>query len=187
MRSFFCIELDEGLKARLDEITQLLRRQTVAHVSWVKKENLHITLKFLGEIETATVEEIKKVAEAASDGITPFELKLNKLGAFPDLRRPRVLWIGSTEAPEPILKLHAALEERLSRLGFEPEEKHYEPHITLGRIKEIQKSEIENLARQLREIAFNYVAKAEGITLMESKLTPTGSSYTPVFQLKFAS
>ncbi len=187
MRSFFCIELNEVLKAQLDEIAQALKRKAHAHVSWVRKENLHITLKFLGEIEAATVEEIKKAAEAASDGVTPFELILNKLGAFPDLRRPRVLWIGSTEAPEAILKLHASLEERLSRLGFEPEEENYKPHITLGRIKEISKGEIENLARQLQHITFNYVAKAEGITLMGSKLTPSGSIYTPVFHLKFAS
>lgn len=185
MRTFFCIELDEALKAQLDEITQALRRKTQAHVSWVKKENLHITLKFLGEIEAAIVGELKKAAEAALDGIYPFELKLDALGAFPDLRRPRVIWMGSTEAPEAILKLHAAIEGRLSNLGFEPEEENYKPHITLGRIKEISKVEIDKLAKQLQQTTVSYVAKVEGITLMESKLTPWGSIYTPVFHLDF--
>lgn len=183
MRSFFCIELSEVLKAQLDEITQALKRKAHAHVSWVRKENLHITLKFLGEIEAAMVGELKKAAKAALDGIAPFELKLDRLGAFPDLRRPRVIWVGSTEIPEGALELHAALEKSLGRLGLETEKQKYVPHITLGRIKEISKGEIENLTRQLQHITFNYVAKAEGITLMESKLTPTGSIYMPVFQI----
>lgn len=186
MRAFFCIELDEALKARLDAITQALRRRTFARVSWVRAENLHITLRFLGEISAASVGDLKKVAEVAVEGLAPFEVKLDKLGAFPDLRRPRVLWVGSTEISEGALKLHAALEKNLSLLGFEPEEKNYKPHVTLGRIKEIKKSEMEDLAQRLEQITFSYVARAQSITLMESKLTPAGSIYMPVFQAKFA-
>lgn len=186
MRTFFCIELEEALKVQLDAITQSLRRKTQAKVGWVRKENLHITLKFLGEINTTSVEDLKKAAEAALDGLTCFELTLDKLGVFPDLRKPRVIWIGSTQVPEAALELHAALEERLTRLGFAPEDHKYTPHITLGRVKEISKSEAEQLAQQMQTIAFSYTAKAEGITLMESRLTPSGSIYTPLFRLKFA-
>jgi len=188
MRAFFCFELEDELKRRLDEITQRLRRVPV-RASWVKVENLHITLRFLGEIDEGLVPQLKGVAEealAASglDGALRWEL--DRLGAFPSVERPRVVWVGSSEEPEGLLRLAAALEESLRPLGFEPERERFVTHITLGRVKE-RGPAVEPLVEALRSHPpFRHRARAEGITLMESRLTPQGAIYTPVFRLPFS-
>lgn len=192
LRIFFCIELSDELKDKLFRITETLRTSGSPHlqahfkVGWVKKENLHVTLKFLGEIEPAKIEELKSAAEAALMGIAPFELRLDKLGAFPSLARPRVIWVGSTTPPQEIYTLHDSLESNLAKRGSELEEESYTPHVTLGRVKEHKKNAAEDLARKIQSIEkFSYIAKAGAITLMESVLTKSGPIYTPIFRLEF--
>jgi len=188
MRAFFCIELEDELKAKLDGITRPLKRRSGARVSWVRRENLHITLKFLGEVapERERVEELRLAAEVVSEGIGPFALELNLLGAFPSLERPRVIWVGCSAPPEELLRLHGRLERELEPLGFPPEGKPYTPHITLGRVKERDRGRVGRLGEALRRLEpFQFVARATGITLMESRLTPAGALYTPIFREEF--
>lgn len=188
MRAFFCFELEAELKRRLDEITQRLRRVPV-RANWVKAENLHVTLKFLGEIGEGMIPNLKGAAEEALkasglDGALHWEL--DRLGAFPSVERPRVVWVGSSEEPEGLLRLAAALEDALQPLGFEPERGRFVIHITLGRVKE-RGPAVEPLVEALRSYpSFCHRAQAEGITLMESRLTPQGAIYTPVFRLPFS-
>lgn len=184
MRAFFCIELEDEIKERLDGITQSLKRRDGARVSWVKRENLHITLKFLGEVVPERVEELRLAAEVAHEGIGPFELELNLLGAFPSLERPRVIWVGSSSPPPEILRLYERLERELEPLGFPPEGKPYTPHVTLGRVKEKDRVKVGRLRERLEGIEpFQIVAEARGLTLMESRLDPRGAIYTPIFRL----
>jgi 2'-5' RNA ligase len=186
MRAFFCIELEDEIKEQLDGITQSLKRRNEARVSWVKRENLHVTIKFLGEIAPERVEELRLAAEVASEGIGPFELELDLLGAFPHPERPRVIWAGSSSPPEELLRLHEQLERELAPLGFPPEGKPYTPHITLGRVKERNRAKIGRLGERMGKVEpFHFVAKASGLTLMESRLSPSGATYTPIFRQEF--
>jgi 2'-5' RNA ligase len=188
MRAFFCLELEPKLKEELDRITQKLRRGAPVKASWVRRENLHVTLKFLGEIEEELVPRLEAAAQEAlsrSEITGPVEWELDRLGAFPSVERPRVIWVGPAREPEPLGQLALRLQEALQPLGFEPERDRFVTHITLGRIKERGPS-VEPLTRALRSFQpFHHPARADGLTLMESLLTPQGATYTPVFRVPF--
>lgn len=185
MRAFFCIELDDPVKDGLNELIQALKREKAlqaARVSWVKRENLHVTVKFLGEIATEQLEELKLAAEAAWAGAggKPFSLGLDRLGAFPSPARPRVIWAGSSAPPQEIIRLYEQLERELHSLGFPPEGKPYTPHVTLGRVKGGAGAGLSGV----KLAPFHFVAEARGLTLMESRLDPAGAIYTPLFRLE---
>ncbi len=184
MRAFFCIELEDRIQEGLNEITQRLKRDGQARVSWVRPENLHVTLKFLGEVAPERVEELRLAAEVACEGIDRFALELDRAGAFPNLERPRVIWVGSSSPPEEIFQIYRRLERELAPLGFPPERKPYTPHVTLGRVKERNRARAARLGEQLDRIEpFHFVAEVFRLTLMESRLAPSGATYTPVFQV----
>lgn len=185
MRTFYCIELEDEIKERLDRITQRLKRDTDLRASWVKQENLHVTLKFLGEVDPERVEELRLAAEVAREGIEPFTLELDLLGAFPNMERPRVIWVGSFSPPPGVYRLYERLEQELEPLGFPPEGKRYTPHITLGRVKEKSRARVGRLGERLETVeAFRFWAEASGLTLMESRLSPQGAIYTPIFTVE---
>ena len=185
MRAFFCIELEDEIKEELDGITRPLKRGSEARVSWVRQENLHITLKFLGEVAPELVEELQLAAEVACEEPGPFALELDRWGVFPNPERPRVIWVGSSSPPPEILRLYRRLEQELEPLGFPPEGKPYTPHVTLGRVKERNSAKLGRLKERLEKIEpFRFVAQARGLTLMESRLGPSGAIYTPIFRLE---
>lgn len=191
LRAFFCTELDSELKERLGEISRRLRRLPVK-AAWVKLENLHITLKFLGDVDEALIPALEEAArwalrESGIDGEITWTL--DRLGAFPNVERPRVVWVGSSEEPEALARLAARLESALEPLGFAPEGRGFAAHITLGRVKERAPSpSISELTRALKEHReFRYEARVDSLTLMKSELTPQGANYTPLFRVPFAS
>jgi len=186
MRAFFCVELEEPLRQTLQQFTRPLR-QTAADVSWVKSENLHITLKFLGEIDSALLSQLREATEEVITGIRPFTCTFDRTGVFPDERKPRVLWVGCSQIPHELVQLHAALDTQLEKFGFE-RERHFKAHITVGRVKEENKNRLEELQKMFRKITdFQFDSMATDLTLMESQLTPHGSLYKPVFRLPFVS
>jgi len=185
MRAFFCIDLEDGVKDGLERLIQELKRDRLwrtARVSWVKRENLHITLKFLGEIAPEQLEELELAAAVVSEGFEPFTLEIDSLGAFPNVERPRVIWAGCSSPPREIGELFERLEGELEPLGFPPEGKPYTPHVTLGRVKTTVRT-----GGSLGEIEpFRFVTSARGVTLMESRLDPAGAIYTPLVKLDFS-
>ena len=186
MRTFFCLELEERAKEGLARVAEELRRRSPARVTWVSRENLHITLRFLGEINPELIPELRAAAELAVDGLGRFKVRLDRLGAFPEPSRARVIWAGSTAPPQELLRLYHALEEQLEALSFPPEGKPYTPHVTLGRVKERDRAKVAALAGELGKIAsFSFETEAQGLTLMESTLTPSGAIYKPVFRVEF--
>ncbi len=189
VRAFFCVELEEELRAKLDRITQTLKRVPVK-ASWVRAENLHITLKFLGDVEEGRLPELEAAARKALEG-SPVDgavrWTLDRLGAFPVRERPRVVWVGSSREPRELAELAARLEEALEPLGFAPEGRGFVAHITLGRVKERPPSPgVRELARALQSYPdFHLEARVTALTLMRSDLTPQGAIYTPLFRLPF--
>ncbi|MFW6071055.1 MAG: RNA 2',3'-cyclic phosphodiesterase [Candidatus Bipolaricaulota bacterium] len=184
MRTFFCLELPEDVKDKINGIRKDIKGP--AYVKWVSQENLHITLKFLGEVEENQVSTIKERTEGAAVRSSPFGVDLDRLGGFPHLGFPKVIWLGSNSPPDDIYRLHEDLEESLFGLGFEKEDRDYVPHVTLGRTKEDEDSRIERLGENLKNLDFDssWRVPIGRLTMMKSELRSDGPVYTPLFRVE---
>ncbi len=179
MRLFYCLELPAEVRGSLYRLVEPLRR-TEARVAWVRSENFHVTLKFLGEVEPTVVDDLKALGAELARKIAPFELCFDKIGAFPNWTRPRVLWVGALSPPEAVLRWQRDLETALQKLGY-PAEGRFTPHVTLGRIKDGPAAALTRLTESAQKIKpFAFYTLVSSLTLMESRLTPQGAIYTPV-------
>ena len=183
MRTFFCYELSDESRERMQKVSEQI--DEVAYIKWVSPENLHITVKFLGEIEQGQIPEIRDAAQGAIEGSKRFKIDIDKFGCFPDPSFPKVLWLGSSNPPRRIFKINEGLEENLAQHGFEREKRDYIPHVTLGRTKENDNKKIKKLGKQLCQFRFseNLTESIKKLTLMESELRRSGPIYNPVFRL----
>ena len=184
MRTFFCFELPGKVK---DEIKSMAESITgPAYVKWVSRENLHITLKFLGDVGRDQVQRIENSASSTAARFEPFEITIDKLSGFPNPGFPKVIWLGSSSPPPDIDRLHDDLESELEELGFERENRDYVPHVTLGRTKDDDERKIERLGDNLTALDHDFSEKVsiDKLTLMKSELKPQGPEYTPLFRLK---
>lgn len=184
MRAFIAIDLDQAIKSELSALVARLAR-TRAEVRWVKLQGMHLTLKFLGEISAES--DLPRVDQALRNAVlgTPcFELVLSGTGAFPDVRRPRVLWAGVE--PNPALDaLQGRLESLLEQAGFPREDRPFKPHLTLGRVKGKF-----GLEAALAELSRNEKKTFGSMTvtrlsLFESRLRPDGAEYRVVSEIPF--
>ena len=114
MRTFIAVELPENIKNKIGELQAPLKR-TNAFVSWVKPENIHITLKFLGEVPEEKINEVFSATEKALVGTRKFTMSLKGMGAFPDLRRPRVIWVGAGSGEKELSSLAERIEEEMMK------------------------------------------------------------------------
>ena len=146
-------------------------------VSWVKRENLHFTLRFLGDVgEDGARRAAEAAVEIAADH-RAFDAALGTLGAFPDGRRARVLWIGLSRGAEPMVALARGLERALERRGFEREGRPFAAHLTIGRVREPGHDWSEALGRATLQSAAWYVNR---VLLIRSTLSPQGSRYVEI-------
>ncbi len=134
MRTFVAIPLPEECRAMLDQMQQGLRA-CGAEVGWVAIPSIHLTLKFLGEVETEVIPKLAEALEAASEPEHGFELRLHGLGCFPNQKSPRVIWCGIDGDTEALLRLQQKVESACNKFGFPPEDRAFKPHLTLGRVK----------------------------------------------------
>jgi 2'-5' RNA ligase len=179
MRCFIAIELSKEVKDVLqcieDELQSLVRG-----VRWVPPENIHLTLKFLGSIEAATVEEVKKIADDAVKKFKPFKIRLSSLGAFPNPGRPRVIWVGIDEGTNECVELASMIDDRVSSLGIEKEERRFHPHLTLARIKFLKdKHSVQNAFSKTGVPPQEMEVKR--VTLFQSELSSEGARYRALF------
>ena len=178
VRTFICIEIPETIKGRIDSLQHELRRLG-AQVSWTRPSNIHLTIKFLGDVPATRIEDVKGAVERATAGRTAFEIEVGGTGCFPAPRNPRVLWVGLTSIPIPLRELHSAIESELAREGFPREEKRFSPHLTIGRVRNPQ-----NAGRLAEELIRRGIEsesfRAGEIIVMRSDLNPSGSIYTPL-------
>ena len=181
LRRVFCaIELPEGLRELVAERAARLREQFPrVRASWVRGESLHLTLKFVGEVEPARVEELSAASARAAEGVGSFELTLEGAGAFPPHGPPRVLWLGFAEASGGLARLHRRLEDECAAAGFGGEARAFSPHLTLARLRDPR--DARDLAAAHRETPFEpQTFTVDELVVMESQLGPGGSRYTPV-------
>ena len=134
-RTFIGIEIGDAIRAKAAALQKELA-MAGAEVKWASPESMHITLVFLGDVDDRELHAVCKAVAEAAAGEAPFTLRVAGVGAFPNSRRPKILWAGIAEGAEPLQRLHAALEEKMLALGcYRKEERDYTPHLTLGRAK----------------------------------------------------
>ena len=156
-----------------------------ADVKWVAPEGIHLTLKFLGEVSPELAAEIKKQLDELAKHQQRFELSINRVGAFPKIEYPRVIWVGIEHGAESTIKLAQALEEKLLNLGFLKEKRPFRPHLTLGRVRSSHNRQ------QLRELLQSVAVQpqtmsAQTIVLFKSTLTPQGALYGALHKIKLS-
>jgi 2'-5' RNA ligase len=141
IRTFIAVDMSAGVKDRLIRLQEELAG-TAGGVKWVPRENMHLTLLFLGEVAELDVVSICRVVQARSRKHSPFTLSVAGVGGFPNARRPKILWAGLTEGVAELRSLHADLESGLLDLGcYRREDREYSPHLTLGRLNSDERSE----------------------------------------------
>ncbi|OPX31463.1 MAG: 2'-5' RNA ligase [Candidatus Latescibacteria bacterium 4484_181] len=178
IRTFIAVEISKSVRDQISRLEQHLRKEG-AKVGWVRPENLHLTLKFLGNVQSVRIEDVVGATQDAVQGIKPFALFFSGLGAFPSLKRPRVIWIGVEEGAVSLGRIQKELEEKLFQRGFAREEREFSPHLTIGRVKS-QKG-IGGLVSKLEKTQFESEKMwVEQIVVMRSDLKPTGAVYTPL-------
>jgi len=176
VRCFVCVEVVNQLNIGQIE-TILDKLSTFKGIRPVKPNQLHLTLKFLGEVEEKRLAEIEK--ELHSIKLHFFETELSHMGFFPNERRPRVIWIGLSEGKSQLTTLAREIDERLSKIGFPKEKRKFSPHLTVGRIKKLYPDEQQKVVEYIHSID-SVVGKKEVIKsfiLKKSTLTPQGAIY----------
>ena len=183
MRLFIAVKVPKPIIVQISEFQKSISVEWQGikrlDLKWVEPENMHLTLKFLGETPDKIVDKICTIVGDSIQGIKPFNISFSSLGGFPNLMKPRVLWIGVEEGREKIVELIQRLNEKLSKIGFEPETRESTPHLTIGRIKRVERNIDSGL--KLRVKGFKSpVFLADKIYLIKSELTSAGPIYTDI-------
>lgn len=179
MRLFIAIEIPDQIKKAMAEVQGRLKN-TGVDAGWTRPEGIHLTLKFMGEVQESKVPEIMAALTKAVQDVKSFRLDVAGTGAFPNPKNARVVWIGVSGEIDVLTKLQAAVEEAITRLGFKQEDRAFTPHLTLGRIKFIRSRD--TWLKALEEIkgiklsAFDVHA----VSLMKSELKLSGAIYTEI-------
>lgn len=182
IRSFLAIELPKSIQKKIEEVQTDLRISH-ADVKWVHPENIHLTLKFLGNIEESRVEPILQAIGGPIQATSPFSIKVQGMGAFPHSKNPRVIWVGLMDGERVLTTFQKELEGILAKIGFEPEGRPFQPHLTVGRVRTSRgKNDLVAKMEKHREEEFGSI-EAEEVVLFRSELKPTGPIYTALRKL----
>lgn len=181
-RLFIAIELPNDIIKRIERVQHQFEEQIPARaVRWVNPASIHLTLKFLGDVETDRVDRLKGALDQTAASHHPLSLEVNGTGCFPNTRRPRVLWLGLDGDQESLGRLQQSVEDSMVGLGFDPENRPFSPHLTLARV---QRSASQDDARQVGLVAERGLEESvgrwqvAGLSLMRSQLKPSGAVYT---------
>ncbi len=188
MRLFWAINLPEEIKERLWRIQTLLQGAG-ADARWVEKENLHLTVQFLGEVEVSRIDALISAARKALLTQKAFPLQLGGLGVFPDPRRPRVLWAGVAGGGNELLEIYRLIGEAMEPLGFPLPERPFSPHLTLARIRSPRG--VEKLMLRVQQLGDASTGlgtvPVSSVDLMQSELTRSGPIYTLLARISLES
>ncbi len=186
IRSFLAIALAENIHRRIEEVQRDLK-SSQADVRWVSPGKIHLTLKFFGNIDEAAIEPIVKAVEGPAHVVSPFFLKVEGIGAFPNWKNPRVIWMGLIDGGDILIPLQKQVETELQKIGFEPEGRAFQPHLTLGRVNSGRgKEALIRTMEEHREEEFGEFEVSK-VILFKSDLKPTGPIYTALREVELGS
>ena len=183
LRTFIAIETPPGILQGVAEATAELRRAIGSLVRWVPVQNMHLTLKFLGDVAPSNVDMLSQMLRTEVELFPCFDMHLGGVGVFPSLKRPRVIYIG-IQAPAALEALQRSIESAAGRLGYESEERGFSPHLTIGRVKQgLTVAEQQLIRRTLEDTTIDSLgtARVDSVHLYKSDLKPSGSVYTRLY------
>jgi 2'-5' RNA ligase len=183
LRSFIAIEIPTEIKQAISAQTANLQKQIGSSVRWVAAENIHLTLKFLGEISPTNVDVLSQMLQAECEHHPPFTLTIHSLGCFPNPRHARVIWIG-VDCPQELIRLQREIESTTARLGYAPEDKPFSAHLTIGRVREqATATELQIIKSVIEDVRIDQLGTftARSVELFKSDLKPAGPVYSRLF------
>lgn len=188
MRTFIAIELPKEIKDALARLQEQLKI-SAADVKWVEPNNIHLTLKFLGEVDDKKIGEVGKIIEDIAKGERPFQARISSIGAFPKISSPRVIWVGIDKGDNETKEIAKGLEEKIAKVGIPKENRDFSSHITIGRTRSVLNRE--RLAKELKTVADNLEKNnlefsVRKIALFKSTLTPNGPIYEALKETSLA-
>ena len=191
LRAFIAIKLSDDLKRQIESVQADLKRQASRlggsdGIAWTRPEGIHLTLKFLGDISEAQVEPLAAMLRKAASQVERFTLEASGVGAFPNSRAPRVIWLGlhgGERDMEALRRLQTELEEGAAELDFPKETRAFTPHLTLARLRDRRPAAL--LEKILAESGERVVGKcvAATVSLIKSELRPSGAVYTTLVEV----
>ena len=182
LRLFVAVAVPAQVKQRILETQAELKDIVRAGVRWTTPDQFHLTLRFLGSVESAQVEALSSALGAACAGFKPLRLRAGRIGFFPRLRSPRVVWVGVTDEDNALPRLQQAVQAASNEFTSETPETRFTGHVTLGRVKEITRLQAEPLvkaAERMKQLVFG-TWEAREVELVRSQLSPHGSRYSVV-------
>jgi RNA 2',3'-cyclic 3'-phosphodiesterase len=187
IRSFIAIELPEDLKIEFGRLQSKLKVDK-PRIKWVSPNSIHLTLKFLGDVDLAMTGQITQAMTESVQGVRPFDLHVQQLGVFPNPQRVQVVWVGLDGELDILSRLYQSLEDKMARLGFPPEKHGFTPHLTLARLgDEVLPDDRKRFGDFISKskAGINYTIKATALSLMKSQLTREGAIYTRLSHVEF--
>jgi 2'-5' RNA ligase len=184
LRAFLAAELPPKLQDAIQTATEGLRHNLGAElVRWVPAHNVHLTLKFLGDVSPASLDLIRHMLVTEAEKHDPFDATIEGFGCYPNSRRPRILWVG-LEAPPTLASLQHDLNASSARLGYPAEDRDFSPHLTIGRVRQnVTATEVQKIRAEVEHLHLGNlgITRVDSIHLFKSDLLPTGSIYTKLF------
>lgn len=182
IRTFLCFELAEHVKEQIGSFIDRIRTDSRC-VRWADPAGIHLTLKFLGDVDETAISRIDECVVSAKESIVKFLIKVHEKGVFPNPKRPRVLWLGIEEGTGNLAALQQRLEDELVKAGFPREEREFTPHLTIGRVR--FQNGTQEVIRNFENSPFPGVDFQAGeVVVMRSDLRPSGAVYTPLLKYK---
>jgi 2'-5' RNA ligase len=177
IRTFIAIELPEKIIYTIGKVQEKLKSHGFK-IRWVRTENIHLTLKFLGNIQETETERIARVISESVKGYNPILISVKGIGVFPGIQRPRVIWLGISKQLDQLTELQKTLDEKLQTIGFPKEKRPFKGHLTMGRVKsKIDPKKLHDLLKNFTQFESEHFF-ADRIILYKSELKPKGAVYT---------
>jgi 2'-5' RNA ligase len=183
LRTFIALDIPPDIQQAIQHHVDTLRKALGDFVRWVPVKNIHLTLKFLGDVSPADLDLLTQMLRTEADSCLAFDFSVGRLGSFPSPRRARVLWVG-VQAPAELEALQRGIESACVRLGYESDQRPFSPHLTLGRVRDhIAASDQQKIQKTLEETKIDSLgtARVDSVHLYKSDLKPGGSVYTKLF------
>lgn len=189
IRSFIAVDLPEEMHDALTKTSDQLQEMLDGlPIRWVPIENIHLSLKFLGDVSEKNIPMLKEILQAEAFSHTTFEISVGGFGVFPNVIRPRVIWVG-VEAPDELINLQRRIDVETARLGYAPDQRDFTPHLTFGRVsRNASPKQVRKVSNILRNFNLGFLAAARilEVCLFRSDLGPDGAVYSKMHCAKLS-